>query len=449
MGQPARILTQIAGFRGWKVVEAYWQDGQGRRVEPVAGYDVAPDTILVLRLARRWAPRCAKCLAIGKPGCCHERCKVRRWADLPWAGHRVVLEYAPIRVKCRRCRSHAVELLAWADPKQRQTRRLQHHVTVDAFSMPLLHVSTKYGLSWHTVRRAELDAIERWERTCPPEALEQVGVDEKWLGRRHKRPEKYVTIVSNLKTGIPVWMGYGRSAETLTGWLQTLTAEQKAAIKLFAMDMHPPFRKAVQEDPALKQVPIAHDPFHIIKRAGEALTELRRQAFFRAGPELRAVGRGTRWLVLKAWEKTTEEERATLRRLFSYNGKLARAYQVVDELRVALRAPDELTMATGVWHVLCRTRRRDNVPMRKLHDSLIEHMEGILALGEHQPPTGRIEALNNNWESLVRRGRGYRNHHYLLAKLRFVTANPVRNRQGIQRFLALGLPAPTAVPAAA
>jgi len=449
MSQPARILTQIAGFRGWKVVEAYWEDSQGQRVEPVAGYDVPADSLLVLRMERRWAPRCAKCLAIAKRDSCHERCKVRRWADLPWAGHRVVLEYAPIRVKCRRCKRHAVELLAWADPKQRQTRRLQHHVTVDAFSMPLLHVATKYGLSWHTVRRAELDAIERWERTCPPERLEMVGVDEKWLGRRHKRPEKYVTIVSNLETGVPVWMGYGRSSETLTSWLQTLTAEQKAAIKLFAMDMHAPFRKAVQEDAELKEVPIAHDPFHLMKRAGQALTELRRQAFFRAGPELRAVGRGSRWLVLKAWEKTTEEEQAALRRLFSYNGKLARAYQVVDELRVALRAPDELTMAKGVWHVLCRTRRRDNVPMRKLHDSLIEHMEGILALGEHQPPTGRIEALNNNWETLVRRGRGYRNHQYLLAKLRFVTANPVRNRQGILRFLALGLPAPTAVPAAA
>jgi transposase len=186
-----------------------------------------------------------------------------------------------------------------------------------------------------------------------------------------------------------------------------------------------------------------------MKRAGEAISELRRQIFFRAGPELRAVGRGTRWLVLKAWEKTTEAEQATLRRLFSYNGKLARAYQVVDELRVALRAPDELTMSEGLWHVLCRTRRRDNVPMRQLHDSLCDHMPGILALGEHRPPTGRIEALNNNWETLVRRGRGYRNHQYLLAKLRFLTANPVRNRKGILRFLALGLPPPTTVPAAA
>jgi transposase len=322
-------------------------------------------------------------------------------------------------------------------------------VTVDAFSMPLLHVSTKYGLSWHTVRRAEQDAIERWERTRPPVALQQVGVDEKWLGRRHKRPEKFVTIASNLETGEPIWIGYGRGSNTLASWLQTLTPEQKAAIKLFAMDMHAPFKKAVREDPELAHAAIVHDPFHITKRAGEALTELRRQVFFRAGPELRAVGRGTRWLVLKAWEKTSEQEQAVLRRLFSYNGKLARAYQVVDELRVTLRAPDELTMAKGMWHVLCRTQRRANVPMRKLHDSLVEHMVEILALGEHRPPTGRIEALNNNWETLVRRGRGYRNHHYLLAKLRFLIANPVRDRKGIQRFLALGLPAPSAVPTAA
>jgi hypothetical protein len=32
---------------------------------------------------------------------------------------------------------------------------------------------------------------------------------------------------------------------------------------------------------------------------------------------------------------------------------------------------------------------------------LVEHREEIFALGEHHPPTGRIEALNNNWETLV------------------------------------------------
>ncbi len=146
MGQRARILTQIAGFRGWKVAEAFFEGQGGARVEPVAGYDVPTGCRLVLRVERRWATRCAKCLAIG--GGCHERLKTRRWKDLAWADHSVEIEYAPVRVDCKRCGSRAVELLAWADPTQRQTRRLQHHIALDAFSMPLLHVATKYGLGW-------------------------------------------------------------------------------------------------------------------------------------------------------------------------------------------------------------------------------------------------------------------------------------------------------------
>ena len=92
MSQRIRILTQITGFRGWKVVQAHWENGAGQRIAPVSGYDVPADAVLVLEMGRRWAPRCAKCLAIGSRSC-HERCKSRRWADLPWAGHRVVLQY--------------------------------------------------------------------------------------------------------------------------------------------------------------------------------------------------------------------------------------------------------------------------------------------------------------------------------------------------------------------
>lgn len=440
MGQRARILTQIAGFRGWKVKDTRWENRKCEPIVPVAGYDVPADARLVLVLHRRWAPRCAHCLAIVDR--CHEHLKPRRWKDLPALGHPVEIECAPDRLDCRRCGARAVELLAWADRKQRQTRRLQHYIALDAFSMPLIHVSTKYGLSWHTVRRAEHDAIERWEKTCRNTPLRMVGIDEKWLGRRHKLEHKFVTIVSDLETGKPIWIGYGRDSETLKTWLRTLTPEQKVGIQLFAVDMHEPYKKAVREDAALAHAAIVHDPFHVMKRAGEALTELRRQVFFRAGPEMRAIGRGTRWLVLRAWERTSDEDKLRLRQIFALNGKLGRAYQVVEELRLVLRAPDRASMEEGLWHVLYRTEKRANVPMRKLHDSLLDHFNEIVALGEHHPPTGRIEALNNNWETLVRRGRGYRNHQYLLRKLRFLTANPVRNRDGVRRFIALGLPTP-------
>jgi hypothetical protein len=73
---------------------------------------------------------------------------------------------------------------------------------------------------------------------------------------------------------------------------------------------------------------------------------------------------------------------------------------------------------------------------------LNERWNEIVALAEHRPATGRIEALNNNWETLVRRARGYRNHDYLLRKLRFMVANPIRSNDGVRRFLALGLTPP-------
>jgi hypothetical protein len=77
-----------------------------------------------------------------------------------------------------------------------------------------------------------------------------------------------------------------------------------------------------------------------------------------------------------------------------------------------------------------------------LHDTLNERWNEILALAEYRPPVGRVEALNNNWEALVRRGRGYRDHDHLLRKLRFMTANPIRTEDGIRRFLALGITPP-------
>jgi transposase len=308
--------------------------------------------------------------------------------------------------------------------------------------MPTSHVAGLYGVDWHTVRCAERAALERWQATRSPLPLTMAGIDEKYLGRRNAFEDKYVTIVSNLQTGEPIWIGFGRRQDTVRQWLDTLSPQQKAEITLFAMDMHGPFMAAIRADAALAHTAIVHDPFHVIKRANEAIDELRRQVFFRGGEQMRALGRGKRWLFLRAWEKCTPEQRAELAQLLSYNGKLAHAYQVVEELREVLHAPDDVTMLVGLTHVLRRIQRRDNMPMRKLHDSLQDHLPEIVALGKHRPPVGRVEALNNNWETLVRQGRGYRDLQFLLLKLRFAIANPIRTEHGVARFVALGLPTP-------
>ncbi len=81
MSQRTRILSQIAGFRGWKVVESRWENCTGQALELVGGYDVPTDAVLVLVMGRRWAPRCPRCLAIC-PRSCHENCTT---SPRPWA----------------------------------------------------------------------------------------------------------------------------------------------------------------------------------------------------------------------------------------------------------------------------------------------------------------------------------------------------------------------------
>jgi len=439
MSQRTKIVAEIWGYRGWNVTSITYERSDGTPITPVGGF-VAADVRVVIHVERRWTSRCAHCGAITAK--VHERLDARRWRDLPWAGRVAEIEYAPVRVACTRCRSTGVERLAWADPYQRQTQRYQQHLALQAASMPVTHVAALNGLDWGTVHRAEHAALERWDKTRTPPPLRHVGIDEKYLGRRNQLADDFVTIVSNVETGEPLWIGYGRREETVAAWLKTLTAAQKATITLAVMDMHRPFANAIRNDPALAHVAIVHDPFHVMKRATEAIDEMRRAAFFRAGDEMRRIGRGSRWLVLRAWEKCSEADQAKLKVLLGYNRQLARAYQIVEELRAVLKAPDRESMVLGLDRILRRTDRRCHKPLRKLHDSLQAPRAAILALGEHRPAAGRVEALNNNWESLVRRGRGYRNHAHLLLKLRFMIANPIRNDDGIQRFLALGLQPP-------
>jgi hypothetical protein len=194
MGQRSQTLTQVLGYRGWRVVEASYERADGTKVTPVAGYDVPQELLFVLRTERRWAGRCAECLAIC--GRVHEQLPPRRWADLPWAGRPTVIEYAPQRLECRRCGHTGVELLAWADTHQRQTRRLQHYLAIETASMPVQHVAALHGLDWSTVKRAEVCALERWQKTRQKVPLRHVGIDEKYLGRRSRHRKEGSTLKS-------------------------------------------------------------------------------------------------------------------------------------------------------------------------------------------------------------------------------------------------------------
>ena len=64
MGQRGKILTQVWGYQGWRVADAWFERADGGRVAPLAGYDLPQELLFVLLVERRWAGRCAVCGAI-------------------------------------------------------------------------------------------------------------------------------------------------------------------------------------------------------------------------------------------------------------------------------------------------------------------------------------------------------------------------------------------------
>ena len=62
--------------------------------------------------------------------------------------------------------------------------------------------------------------LERWDGARRKPALRQRGVDEIHLGKK----QTFLTVVSNLETGEPLWLGRERKKET---WDEFFSKEQQ------------------------------------------------------------------------------------------------------------------------------------------------------------------------------------------------------------------------------
>src|SRR5512143_1669785 len=127
-----------------------------------------------------------------------------------------------------------------------------------------------------------------------------MGVDEIHLGKK----QKFLTVVSNLETGEPLWFGRDRKEETLDEFFgKELSTLQRRRITAACVDMWEPFTKSI-----LRWAPdckIVFDKFHVMQHANDAVDEVRRAEFFRRGVRHRSIIKGKRWLLLSRWVNLT------------------------------------------------------------------------------------------------------------------------------------------------
>jgi transposase len=340
----------------------------------------------------------------------------REVLDLPCMEFRTTVVIEIYRVCCPDC-GIKIEKVPQLPSKAPFSKRFEDAVGQACESAAARQVARRFGLPASTVRAIDLRYLERWAAARRKPALEQMGVDETHLGKK----QKFITVVSNLESGEPVWFGRERKKETLDEFFQTeLTAQQRMRISAACVDMWEPFRLSIEQ--WAPQCRIVYDKFHIMQHANQAIDEVRRAEFFRKGGQWRGLVKGKRWLLLTRWINLSSGKRQELNSLFALNRKLFKAYVLKESLDRLWTYRYEGAMLNYLQSWIKQLRWQRLRPFEKLAEMLLNHLEGILNYCRTKVPLGMVEAINGNIKSLLRRGRGYKNLRYLLLKAQRMAA---------------------------
>ena len=340
----------------------------------------------------------------------------REVRDLPWSEYRATVVIELYRVRCPEC-GIRTEKVPQLPSKAPFSKRFEEAVGVACESAAVRRVARQFGLVPSTVRAIDLRYLKRWAAGRRKPALRQMGIDEIHLGKK----QRFLTVVTNLETGEPLWFGRERKKETLDEFFQQqVSAFQRSAIRAACVDMWEPFRQSLEQ--WAPNCRIVYDKFHIMQHAGAAVDEVRRAEFFRKGGASREVVKGKRWLLLSRWVHLNTHKKRQLNALFALNRRVMKAYLLKESLDRLWSYTYEGAMLRYLKSWIDQLRWQRLKPMEKLARMLLDHLEGLLNYCRIKVPMGVVEAVNGNIKALLRRGRGYRDMNYLLLKAQRLAA---------------------------
>lgn len=387
--------TKILGWPGYRVYRAEINEGA---------------KTLKLWVRRKPGQRRLVCSGCGRRVSEIREVYEREVRDLACFEYQTTVVLERYRVRCPDCgvKAEKVEQLPSKAPF---SKRFEEAVGQACESAAARQVARQLGLAASTVRAIDLRYLERWSAGRRQPALRQMGVDEIYLGKK----QKFMTVVSNLETVEPLWMGRERKKETLDEFFRTqLSAKQRWAIVAVCADMWKPYQLSLEE--WAPQARLVYDKFHVLQHANAAIDEVRRAEFFRQGGRRRELVKGKRWLLLSRWVNLERGQKQQLNQLFSLNRRVMKAYLLKESLDRLWNYRYEGAMLRYLQSWIDELRWQRLKPFEKLAGMLLDHVEGILNYCRAKVPLGVVEAINGNIKALLRRGRGYKNLRYLLLK---------------------------------
>ncbi len=332
---------------------------------------------------------------------------------VPLGKKTIELEVIINRLECNDCGVIRQEHLSFADERRTYTHAFEHFVLALSKRMTIKDVAIYAQTSWDIVKDIQKRYLNRKFGKPRLKHLRYIAIDEINIGHGYK----FFTIVMDLETGVVVYVGDGKSVETLLPFWRRLR-RYKAKIKAVAMDMSPAYISAVQEN--LSHVDIVFDHFHVVKLFNEKLTILRRDLYHELrGTMQKQVIKGVRWLLLKNPENLDEEknEKERLEEALKLNQPLATAYYLKEDLRQIWMQANKKTAAKLLKDWIARAQVSGVQMLKKFASTLAGFRTGILAYYDHWISSGPLEGTNNKIKTLNKQAYGFRDMEFFKLKI--------------------------------
>lgn len=390
-----KVLKSVLGLCRGAVVIGTWE------LEERPG-DTRP--VLVVHI-RTKAGRRGRCGCCGAPAPWFDRGDgQRRWRhiDVGFATCELVAD-AP-RVSCPGHGATVAEV-PWARHDTAFSRAFEDLVVHDAIVANKQAVADRYGISWRAVSNAcERVATEALGRADLLDGLVAVAIDEV----KHKKGQRYLTVVCDHFTGRVIWATKGRSKDSVGTFFAALGEERSARLRFVTADGAEWIRTVVAAK--APGATVCMDTFHVISWATDALDEVRRGEW----NTLRSAGstgaakqfKGLRWLLLRNWENLSAKQKSVIRGLEKANRRAFRAWLLKEELRdiFALALP-AARRALDDW--LAYASRFQLAPFVKLARTIRRYRASIEATIEWKLTNGIAESNNASIGRIRANARGF------------------------------------------
>ncbi|HEY6008710.1 MAG TPA: ISL3 family transposase [Geobacteraceae bacterium] len=343
----------------------------------------------------------------------HETTK-RVVRDLPILDAQTHLVVHRRRLLCPQC-GPTLERLSWLAKYSRVTSRLAKSVARLCGVLAVKHVAEYLGLSWDQVKEIDKRSLKERVGTVDLSKVEVLGMDEFALHKGHR----YATVIVEPYRKEVLWIGKGRSRESIRPFFKQLGPDGCKRLKAVVMDMNASYEEEIKKHSP--QADIVYDLFHVVAKYGrEVIDRVRVDEANRLKEDKKArkVVKTSRWLLLRNSRNVKGEDMLRLQELLEANRSLLTVYLLKDDLKQLWQfcCVEEAEIFWEHWYR--RAMESGIEPLMLFARRLKGYLHGILNHCLWPLHTGILEGINNKIKVIKRMAYGFRDHDYFFLKIR-------------------------------